>query len=70
MAKRKTTVKKEDNMMHMHYHSKPAMVVAGIITIGIGLWAWMYNPELVKLISVLLIIMGIKKLLMAAKPCC
>lgn len=63
MAKKKVVKKVEEKTCCSH--TKPAMVVGSLLIISIGLWAWMYKPELVQVISVLLILMGIKKLIWA-----
>lgn len=53
----------------MHYHSKAVMMLMGIVAIVIGVWAWMYEPTLVQIVAVLLVLIGIKKLMWAAKCC-
>ena len=56
--------------MHGHMHSKAGMVIAGLVAIVIGVWAWMYRPSIEQIIAVLLVLMGIKKLVWASKCCC
>ncbi len=63
-------VKKMEMKEGMHHHSKPMLVLHGLIAIAIGVWAWMLEPSIVQIIAVLLVLMGLKKLLWAAKCCC
>ncbi|MBS3163096.1 hypothetical protein J4427_00190 [Candidatus Woesearchaeota archaeon] len=52
-----------------HMHSKAGMIIAGLVAIVIGVWAWMSEPTLVQVVAVLLVLIGIKKLLWTCKCC-
>ncbi|MDD5133362.1 MAG: hypothetical protein PHD81_01420 [Candidatus Nanoarchaeia archaeon] len=55
--------------MGMCKHSKPMILVGGLILIAIGLWAWLKQPTIVQLFAVLIILMGLHKLMWASKCC-
>lgn len=56
--------------MMMHHHSKPMMVLHGLIAIAVGVWVFvMPGVTIEQIVAVLLVLMGLKKLLWAAKCC-
>jgi len=55
--------------MPWHMYSKTGLIVAGLVAIAIGVWAWMLEPTLVQVVAVLLVLIGIKKLLWTCKCC-
>lgn len=60
MAKKKVVMKKEEKVCK---HSKPTMIISSLVIIALGIWTWMTNPTIIKLIAILLVIIGIKKLI-------
>lgn len=55
--------------MGMHKHSKPIIIISGLVLIAIGIWALLKQPTIVQLFAVLIILMGLHKLMWASKCC-